>query len=122
MAKGAKIQFSVSLFFFFNPWVRKILYLFSANIVLTIAIISAFSIFSPCLTSAATCEQWIAEAVSMEGIVEIRRAGTNQWQPVHANDRYCPGDTITVREQSRADVALVNQPLIRLDQNALRDF
>jgi tetratricopeptide (TPR) repeat protein len=33
------------------------------------------------------------------------------------NDTYCAGDRIQIGERSRADVALVNQPVLRLDQN-----
>jgi tetratricopeptide (TPR) repeat protein len=47
--------------------------------------------------------------------------GETEWQPVELNDTYCPGDVIRVQERSRADVALVNQPVnqpvLRLDQN-----
>ena len=45
---------------------------------------------------AATCEQWVAKAVSVQGSVEVKRAGETQWQPVRLNDTYCPGDTIRV--------------------------
>jgi tetratricopeptide (TPR) repeat protein len=43
--------------------------------------------------------------------------GETEWQPVKLNDTYCPGDVIRVEERGRADVALVNQPVLRLDQN-----
>jgi tetratricopeptide (TPR) repeat protein len=43
--------------------------------------------------------------------------GETQWQPVTLNDTYCPGDVIRVQERGRADVALVNQPVLRLDQD-----
>jgi tetratricopeptide (TPR) repeat protein len=63
------------------------------------------------------CEKWVGKVVSVQGTVESRRAGEMQWQPVKLNDTYCPGDVIRVQERSRADVALVNQPVLRLDQN-----
>ena len=44
-------------------------------------------------------------------------AQETQWQPVKLNNTYCPGDTIRVLEKSRADIALINQPVLRLDQN-----
>jgi tetratricopeptide (TPR) repeat protein len=65
----------------------------------------------------ADCEQWAAEAVSVQGEVEAQRTGERQWQAVRLHDRFCPGDRIRVHERSRADLALVNQPLLRLDQN-----
>ncbi len=57
--------------------------------------------------------------VSVQGNVEVRRAGQAQSQPARLNDTYCPGDRIQVGEKSRADIALVNQPVLRLDQNTV---
>jgi tetratricopeptide (TPR) repeat protein len=54
--------------------------------------------------------------VSVQGSVEVRRAGEVQWRPAALNDTYCPGDRIQVGDRSRADVTLVNQPVLRLDQ------
>ncbi len=71
----------------------------------------------PCAAFADTCEQWIARAVSVEGSVEVQRAGETRWQVVKLEDTFCPGDTIRVDDRSRADLSLVNQPLLRLDQN-----
>ena len=71
----------------------------------------------PRASFAESCEQWIAKAVSVQGSVEARRSGETQWQPVKLNDTYCPGDKIRVNERSRAGLSLVNQPLLRLDQN-----
>ena len=72
----------------------------------------------PYASPAATCEPWVARVVSVQGSVEARKAGGPQWQPVKLNDTYCKGDTIRVLERSRAGLALVNQPLLRLDQNS----
>ncbi len=71
----------------------------------------------PCVTFAESCEQWVAKAVSVQGNIEARRVGETRWQPVKLNDTYCPGDKIRVNERSRAALSLVNQPLLRLDQN-----
>lgn len=65
----------------------------------------------------AACDPWVAKVVSVQGSVEVRRAGETQWQPAQLNDTYCPGDVIRVGERSRADLALINQPVLRLDQN-----
>ena len=59
---------------------------------------------------------------SVQGNVEVRRAGQTQWQPVRLNDGYCAGDRVQVGERSRAVVALVNQPILRLDQNTTITF
>jgi tetratricopeptide (TPR) repeat protein len=72
---------------------------------------------APGNTSAQTCEQWIAKAVSVEGKVEVKREGETQWQQVQRNETFCGGDQIRVLEESRADLSFANQPLLRLDQN-----
>jgi tetratricopeptide (TPR) repeat protein len=73
---------------------------------------------SPQLSPAATaCDPWVAKMVSVQGNVEVRRAGQTQWQAARLNDTYCPGDRIQVGDRGRADVTLVNQPVLRLDQD-----
>src|SRR5713226_7578897 len=69
------------------------------------------------LPAATTCDPWVAKVVSVQGNVEVRRAGQTQWQLARLNDTYCAGDRIQVGEKSRADIALINQPVIRLDQD-----
>jgi tetratricopeptide (TPR) repeat protein/opacity protein-like surface antigen len=67
---------------------------------------------------AQSCEPQVARAVSVQGTVESRRAQAASWQPVKLNDTFCPGDTIQVKERSRADVALLDQSVLRLDAGA----
>ncbi len=90
----------------FSCWLSVILCL-SCMIVLLV----------PCASIAASCEQWVAKAVSVQGSVEARKVGETQWQKVELNDTFCPGDKIRVNDRSRAGLSLVNQPLLRLDQN-----
>ena len=66
---------------------------------------------------AAPCEQWVAKVVSVQGTVEVQPMGETQWQPVKINDTYCPGDTIRVQNNSRTDVSLANQSVLRLNAN-----
>ncbi|MGE5218490.1 MAG: tetratricopeptide repeat protein, partial [Chloroflexota bacterium] len=73
--------------------------------------------YSNVLPAATPCDPWIAKAVSVQGGVEVRRAGATQWQRVNLNDTFCAGDQVQVLERSRADLALVNQPVLRIDQN-----
>jgi tetratricopeptide (TPR) repeat protein len=68
-------------------------------------------------TAAAPCDPWVARMVSVQGVVEVRRAGQTQWVPARLNDLYCGGDQVQVGERSRADLTLINQPVVRLDQN-----
>lgn len=73
----------------------------------------------PSVSHADTCEKGVAKAVSVQGLVEVRRAGEAQWQQVKLNDTFCPGDVIRVQKRSRADIALTNQPVLHLDQNTI---
>src|SRR5512143_2678433 len=67
--------------------------------------------------TAATCEKWAGRVVSAQGVVEVKPAGETRWQAVKLNETYCPGDTIRTDRKSRADIALYNHPVLRLDQN-----
>src|SRR6266508_2285540 len=75
---------------------------------------------APSLSPAATvCDPGVAKMVSVQGNVQVLRAGQTQAQPARLNETYCAGDRIQVGDKSRADVQLVNQPVLRLDQNTL---
>ena len=69
-------------------------------------------------TAPAACDPAPATAASVQGTVEAQRVGNAQWQPVKLNDKFCPGDTIRVGEKSRADIALLNQSVLRLNANS----
>lgn len=73
---------------------------------------------TPCASFADNCENWAGKVVSAEGSVQAKRAGEAYWQPVKLNDTFCSGDMIWVQEKSRADITLINQPVLRLDQNS----
>jgi tetratricopeptide (TPR) repeat protein len=59
----------------------------------------------------------VVRAVSVQGTVEGRRAGQTSWQSVRLNDTFSPGDTIRVRDRSRADLAMLDQSVLRLNAN-----
>src|ERR1044071_8565970 len=84
---------------------------------LTATALSLRCLFPKSSLAPALCDPWIAKIVSIQGRVEIYRTGQTQPQPARLYDTYCPGDQIAVGERSRADVALLNEPIIRLDQN-----
>jgi Tfp pilus assembly protein PilF len=71
----------------------------------------------PGAASAERCEQWVAKVVSVQGTVEVKKVGEARWQPVKLNDTYCPGDEIRAQERSRANLALINEAVLRLNQN-----
>jgi tetratricopeptide (TPR) repeat protein len=87
-----------------------------SRLVVAIAL-SVLCLYPTTSLAAALCDPWIAKIVSVQGRVEIYRAGQAQPQAARLYDTYCPGDQISVGERSRADVALLNEPIIRLDQN-----
>jgi len=71
----------------------------------------------PCVAAAERCEQWVAKVVSVQGTVEVKRVGEALWETVKLNDTYCPGDEIRAGENSRANLALINEAVLRLNQN-----
>lgn len=83
--------------------------------------ICAMFLFSG-MAIAETCKQWVAKAVSVQGNVQTRKAGETQWHPVKVKDTYCPGDMIRVQERSRADILLINEAVLRIDQNTMLTF
>ncbi len=72
---------------------------------------------SPTVASAQECDPSVATAEAVQGSVEVRRVGSTRWDPVNLKDTFCAGDRIRVGDRSRADIALANQPVLRLDQN-----
>jgi tetratricopeptide (TPR) repeat protein len=70
---------------------------------------------------AQNCDPWAAQLVSAQGMIEIKRSGSD-WGPAKPNDLYCPGDELRVGQNSRADVVLANRALIRLNQNSSLTF
>ena len=70
------------------------------------------------IAQAATCEKWAGKVVSAQGVVEVKRAGQSLWEPAKLNETYCPGDSVRTDKKSRADIALYNHPILRLDQNS----
>lgn len=72
---------------------------------------------SPFISFAQTQEQSVAKAVSVQGTVEVQLVGSTQWQLVRLNDTFRAGDTIRVLERSRADIAMLDQSVLRLNAN-----
>jgi len=64
--------------------------------------------------SAASCEAPVARAVSVQGTIEVRPAGTTDWKPVAREQALCAGDTVRAGERSRANLTLFDQSVLRL--------
>lgn len=84
---------------------------------MVLASVLCLGLLSPAVSLAQTPGGPVARAVSVQGLVEARRAGQASWQPVRLNDTFSPGDTIRVRERSRADLAMLDQSVLRLNAN-----
>jgi hypothetical protein len=73
--------------------------------------------------AAAPCgKDWIAKAVSVQGLVEAKRAGQTEWEVVRLNFSFCTGDVVRLADKSRACIVLPNEILLRLDQNTIVTF
>lgn len=68
------------------------------------------------------CREEAAFIVSLQGIVELRRANEVQWQQAGMDTILCAGDSIRVRTNSRAALRLRNDGMLRLDQKTSLTF
>lgn len=59
----------------------------------------------------------VGQFVSIQGTVEAQRSAASQWASSSLGDELCQGDTIRAGKFSRAEVALINDAVLRLDQN-----
>jgi tetratricopeptide (TPR) repeat protein len=66
------------------------------------------------LARAATCDPSAATLVSLQGVVEAKAVGSSQWQAVSMNEEFCPGDSVRTQPESRADLLLGDQSVLRV--------
>jgi predicted Zn-dependent protease len=76
----------------------------------------------PPAAGAEGCEPWVARLSSVQGHVERRVAGQEQWRPAGLRTAFCEGDAVRVRDNSRAALTLNNDTIVRLDQNTTVTF
>lgn len=81
-----------------------------------LVVVLAAQVHSPAFAQDA-CREPAGRVASIEGQVQIRDDQQQAWRKAKPADRLCKGDTIRVGELSRAAVVLVNEAVIRLDQN-----
>ncbi len=73
--------------------------------------------------AAGRCDPGIAEAVSVQGRVEVKRSSAQEWQSVRLRDTFCVGDRIRVRNLSRAAIRFPdNEAVLRLDEYTALTF
>lgn len=65
----------------------------------------------------ATCDSAVGRFVSLTGSVDVQGAQASTWRAARLDTRLCEGDTIRVGERSRAAVSLINDAVLRIDQN-----
>jgi tetratricopeptide (TPR) repeat protein len=75
------------------------------------------SFVPPSISAAATCEEAVARVVSVQGAVLSQGVGETQWRQVSLNDTFCPGDKLAAQARSRADVLLINESVLRVNEN-----
>jgi len=68
--------------------------------------------------AAEPCAPAFARVVSVQGNVELRRAGAN-WQAAELNATLCAGDMVRVHQRSRTALLLSNETTLRLDQGTV---
>ncbi len=67
---------------------------------------------------AAPCEPWAGRVVSLQGSVLLLRAN-GLAEPVSLQQTLCPGDHLSVGQNSRAEVLLPNETVLRLDEDTV---
>ncbi len=74
--------------------------------------------FAYCVLASAAyaCEVPAGRFASIEGEVRVQ-SGEDGWQAARLDQGLCEGDTIRVGERSRAAIQLINDAVLRLDQN-----
>ena len=65
----------------------------------------------------AACDTPVGEFVSITGSVDVQSTGAAGWSAAALGTQLCEGDTIRVGERSRAAVSLINEAVLRIDQN-----
>lgn len=68
------------------------------------------------VVGAEECTPVVGRLVSVDGQVEVQRGGGSLWQPAALDQSLCERDTVRTGARSRAAVMLINEAVLRLDQ------
>lgn len=63
------------------------------------------------------CASVVGVMASSEGRVELQRQNSDRWQPAAIGMPLCEGDSVRAGELSRAALQLINDAVLRIDQN-----
>lgn len=94
-------------------YVRVILAIFSAL---------CWNVYTSQSHAASGCNPEVARIVSIQGIIELRRAQETHWQLAGLEEILCAGDKVRARSHSRAGLRLTNDSMLRLDQKTSLSF
>ncbi len=72
----------------------------------------------PLVLFASECDSPVAQAVSVQGQVEVAAVKSDAWSSVRQNQWLCPGDRLRVGANSRAGLVLNDNTLLRLAENS----
>jgi len=67
--------------------------------------------------AAENCQTVVGHLATAEGQVEVQRSGSPAWQAGLLKGDLCQGDTVRAGANSRATIVLINQAVLRVDQN-----
>jgi tetratricopeptide (TPR) repeat protein len=67
--------------------------------------------------AAESCQTVAGHLATAEGQVDVQRSGASAWREGLLGSALCKGDTVRAGANSRATVVLVNQAVLRIDQN-----
>lgn len=65
---------------------------------------------------AQSCEQPVGSVQSLEGEVSVQDDGASDWRPAQLGQELCKASTVRTGSLSRAAVVLINEEVLRLDQ------
>ncbi len=89
--------------------------------VLQLALIAAAVALLTLLASAARaaepCANRVGQVVALQGAVDLQPSGSRGWRPAELEQALCGGDLIRVGERSRAAIVLLDDGVIRIDEN-----
>lgn len=63
------------------------------------------------------CPNRAGRVVALQGAVDLQHAGSRGWRPAELEQALCSGDLIRVGERSRAAIVLLDDGVIRIDEN-----
>ncbi len=75
-----------------------------------------------CANSQEACQDWLAKILTVEGQVEKRLSATGQWRSLEKDHLLCAGDTVRTDRMSRAEIQLINETVVVLDQRTTLIF